>query len=378
MDAPLGLRVSGLGPHEKVVVRTEAKGADGKRWVASTTFVADADGVVDPARESPLAGSYRGVHANGLLWSMGPERGPRQDVSFPSPSMAMTLTVSAGGRVLATRTLTRTFLAPRVTVRRLTVRRDGLYGLYYAPPHQHGPRPAVLAFGGSEGGVETGAEAALLASHGFPSLALAYFREPGLPQTLDRVPLEYFARALRWLGRQPGVDPHRLVIDGVSRGSEAAQLVAVLWPALVDAVVALVPADVVIGAYPGCRLEGPAWTLGGRALPYQCHSGLAGASATAAIPAQRIRGPVLLACGGFDEVWPSCPMAREIVRRRGSGRTTLLAFPAGGHGVGDVIPNFPIRDGYPIAGATPQANPVAREELWPRILCFVASTPKGR
>ena len=51
-------------------------------------------------------------------------------------------------------------------------------------------RTAVLVFGGSEGGLATSLLAARFAADGYPALALAYFREPGLPQTLTNIPLE--------------------------------------------------------------------------------------------------------------------------------------------------------------------------------------------
>jgi hypothetical protein len=68
--------------------------------------------------------------------------------------------------------------------------------------------PPVLVFGGSGGGLMT--SAALLAARGYPSLALAYFKAPGLPQTLHNIPLEYFAKAeypARWSTRRPGPTP---------------------------------------------------------------------------------------------------------------------------------------------------------------------------
>src|SRR4029453_15093087 len=64
--------------------------------------------------------------------------------------------------------------------------------------------PRVLVFSGSAGGLTTSFAAALLAAHGYPSLALAYFKTPGLPQTLSSIPLEYFTSALEELRAQPG------------------------------------------------------------------------------------------------------------------------------------------------------------------------------
>ena len=81
------------------------------------------------------------------------------------------------------------------------------------------PHVPVLLIGGSEGGLSMTGEAALLASHGYPALDVAYFGAYGLPRSLERIPLEYFVRVARWLDRRPGVDGHRLVVYGVSRGT---------------------------------------------------------------------------------------------------------------------------------------------------------------
>lgn len=63
----------------------------------------------------------------------------------------------------------------------------------------------------------------------------------------------------------------------------------------------------------------------------------------AVIPVARVRGPVLLSCGGLDRVWPSCPNVDDVttrlaghgfrypvtarVRRRGALRDRLRAVP---------------------------------------------------
>src|SRR5206468_319668 len=106
---------------------------------------------------------------------------------------------------------------------------------------------ALVLVGGSEGGLSAyvSAIAVHLAAHGYPVLALAYFGSPGLPATLARIPLEYFARGLHWLGERPEVDAHRIDAFGISRGSEAAQLVAIHWPSVVHGVVLGVPSDTV-------------------------------------------------------------------------------------------------------------------------------------
>ena len=56
----------------------------------------------------------------------------------------------------------------------------------------------MIAVGGSSPGI-FGLPGLAFASEGVATLALAYFGMPGLPRTFERIPLEYFAKALSWL-----------------------------------------------------------------------------------------------------------------------------------------------------------------------------------
>jgi dienelactone hydrolase len=197
----------------------------------------------------------------------------------------------------------------------------------------------------------------------------------GLPQTLESVPLEYLARALRWLHRQPQVDPHRVAVLGVSRGSEAAQLTGADYRSLVNAVIALVPSDVALCSYPGCG--GPAWTLHGRAIPFtrQFKDPAPTDQPAAVIPDQRIHGPVFLACAGKDTLWPSCPYAHAILQHLNAAHDPfphpLYTYPNAGHGVGAITPYEPTQD-Y-LTGESPQADQQAQAQDWPRLLQFLAA-----
>jgi dienelactone hydrolase len=288
------------------------------------------------------------------------------------------------GTVGASITLTRLAAAAGVREQELRPTTSGFYGDFFAPPSGSPTRPGVLLFGGSEGGLSTTTEAGLFASHGYPTLALAYFGERGLPQTLQNIPLEYFVTALRWLAKQPGVNEHELVVDGVSRGSEAALLLGADFPQMVDAVIALVPDDVALcGIVPvaGRRspCAGPAWTLGGRAVPYTNDFGnpYPRGHPDAVIQVEHIHGPLLLVCGGVDLVWPSCAFASAIQQRLAGADFTfaheLFAYPDAGHGVGFSVPydpTFVVADGGPSA-----TDELAREDFWPRQLSFLAALP---
>jgi dienelactone hydrolase len=188
-----------------------------------------------------------------------------------------------------------TFGPHPVAATRVTIARDGLHGQWWRPTDVHQRMPAVVAIGGSNGGlIVTPRFAHAFAAEGYPALALAYFKEPGLPRELDRIPLEYFARALRWVAQRPGADPKRIVMFGMSRGGEGALLVGATYPRLVHGVIAFVPDNQV----------NPGWALGGREVPYD-----------SVIPVERIRGPVLTASGGRDQVWSSSVYTEQIELR---------------------------------------------------------------
>jgi hypothetical protein len=66
-----------------------------------------------------------------------------------------------------------------------TLAANGVHGDLFMPDALAAGRPAMLAFGGSEGGLSS----AFLAAQGYSTLAQACLKEPGLPATLSRIPL---------------------------------------------------------------------------------------------------------------------------------------------------------------------------------------------
>ena len=154
--------------------------------------------------------------------------------------------------------------------------------------------------------------AAVLAGHGFATLALAYFAMEGLPATLTDIPLEYFETALGWLASQPDVRGDAIGAIGFSLRRRTGAPAGATNPA-VRAVVAYVPSHVV---WCGDGREAvPSWTLRGEPLPTIQRARVRatpppldepistspsflvamqdeGAEARAAIPVQRINGPV--------------------------------------------------------------------------------------
>ena len=272
------------------------------------------------------------------------------------------------------------------------VRQPGLVGNFYSGDGDR-RHPAILLLGGSEGGLGAAVDgqARLLAKEGFAVLALAYYRLPGQPERFEQIPLETFTSALDWLKAQSAVDPKRLAIMGTSKGAEAALLVASRRPD-VSATIASVPSQVAWQGFDWsfAPVKTSSWRENGQPVPYLpittvgWNGDIYGPSLAdaakypeAAIPVEKIAGPVLLLCGEEDRLWPSCPMARAAKARRektsSSLQTVLLAYKDAGHfGVG---PPLPAAQEVPamitMFGGTKEGNLAARADGWPRTIAFL-------
>jgi dienelactone hydrolase len=372
------IRVTGLAAGQQAMLKITSTDASGVHWRASATYRADAAGNVDLSRARAISGSYRGVSGMGLIWSMHPT-GPDPAGAYfwhNTVPLTFTITVSAHGTTVASTSFHRSFSRTALADQTESLQANGFVGEFWHPTATAERRPAILVLGGSEGGLPGVLLPAMLASNGYPALGVAYFGEPGLPKTLSRIPLEYFAKALRWLERQPGVDPTRIAVLGISRGSEAAQLLGVYYPGLVHAVIASVPSNVALCSYPGCT--GPAWTLYGRALPYTSEFDVPTPTddPAAVIPDQRIRGPVFLDCGEADQTWISCPFARAILSLLNAHHDrwthVLYAYADAGHFVGSLVPDEPKAPGSARSDPSYAADQEADALLWPHLLHFLA------
>lgn len=377
IDAPLTIQATGLPARNRVTITARTVDFFGKAWLGRATFRADAAGRVDPDRERSSAGTYSGRDAMGLFWSMLPVgwHGRTDGLGMaPAPTTTVRLSVSAGGHVVGTTAIVRRAWLSNVSVRDTTLESDGIVGHFCSAPSLV-PRPAIVRIGGSEGGVPGITACSLLASHGYPTLALGYFDAPGLPSDLANIPLEYFQHALQWLGRQPGVDPSKLVMMGVSRGGEGALLVASVYPELVHAAIAYVPNAYVIAGFPD--FTKPAWTLNGQPVPYLDLREIP--TETQTIKVERIAGPIFVVGAVLDALWPSADYVSKIADRlRTHGRSdfTALTYYSAGHGVGLELPYLRAptvgnsRGSRISLGGTPAADAKARDDAWPKLLEF--------
>lgn len=269
----------------------------------------------------------------------------------------------------------------------------GLTGEYYAPA-KPGAAPQVLVLGGSEGGLDGSRPIAQrLAESGYGALALAYFHAPGVPPTLQSVPLEYFTRAIDWLAARPEAAGRRVAVLGGSKGGEAALLIA-SGDRRICAVVAGAPSSVAwAGFNPADFISdpGPSWTRGGKPVPYAPYDrtapfkglldfytrSLAQAPPEAAIPVEKIAGPVLLISGRQDQLWPSSAMSDAVMARLDAAKFKPvhqhLAYDDAGHAAFGLplAPDSPNLARLGQLGGSAAGNQAARQDAWPKALAFL-------
>ena len=171
-----GSRVTftGLASRTKVTETVTSTDINGVCWRLKTKTESDAAGavVVDDstyAAMSPVTSAPKGAY----YWGDAP-----QDFKVTVAGVQRTVR-----RQLLQHTITET-----------TVTSHGLSGTLY-DAHLPGRHPAVLLIRGSAGGEPGSLLPSVIAGYGYPVLALAYFKAPGLPATLQNVRLEYFRSA---------------------------------------------------------------------------------------------------------------------------------------------------------------------------------------
>jgi len=405
-DAPLSIALEGFAPRTRVTVTATFQVAEATPWRSGAAFIADDGGRVDVTRQAPVAGTWEGVSPMGLFWSATPVPGKWR----PAPpdwvmwSSVARLHAEAPGAAPAELTVERRLAGAGVS-RRL-VREAGVVGTLFLPPGD-GPHRAVIVLGGSDGGISEH-RAALVASHDYAALSLAYFGTTDLPSELVNVPVEYFEHAVSWMRRQPWLQDGFLAVWGASRGGELALLLGATIPAI-NAVIAYVASGVLHGPFEPHDPPDtpPCWTSGGQPLPYlQEHNATddptsvdytkapvaesprylsqlrdVNAVERATIPVERTHGPILLVSGQDDQIWPSSILAEIAIRRLQQHGHTYpfrhLSYEGAGHAI--YIPYSPttqIEYGHPngvhyTGGGSPRANAEAGVDAWRHDLAFL-------
>ena len=94
----------------------------------------------------------------------------------------------------------------------------------------------------------------------------------------------------------------------------------------------------------------------------------------AAIPVERLDGPVLLVSGGQDSVWASSVIEARLRRLRPSLAVTRLDHPEAGHALGLVLPYIATTG---IGGGVVEADARGLRESWAALLRFLRTRARG-
>jgi dienelactone hydrolase len=389
IDEPLRLDVRGLPPDTTIALHASLRDPRGTPWKASDVLAANRAGSIS-------------IDAADLIASLtiANDEPARPFDATSTDTLEIEFRIEADGRTVASTRARRQYVAE--TVSAVSLQGPGPSGLLFEPADE-GPRPAVIVLGGSSGGLLFASQtAALLASHGFVALALAYFGYGNLPPYLIDIPIEYFTDAIAWLSTRPTVRKGSLGVLGISRGAELALILGAASRS-VRAVVAYSPSSVV---WNGLRAwepsDMPAWTTAGVPIPYfslmaprlaAVRARAFGAApvelkpifdaaladtlpAEVMIPVERTNGPILLVSGENDRMWPSTRMGEQVMERLAANKhpypSRHLHFTGAGHLMRAPGVSTAILNGHFALGGERVAQARANRESWTATLSFLA------
>jgi len=373
-DDEIRIQITGSEPDAEVRFEATLVDHDGVEWSSWATFVTDDEGVVDLTEGAPGSGSYEGTEPMGWLWSMETDAEVRGATLDVEPTVEVDLTAETETD-RTQRTIRRECYDPELTSR--PVDTAELAGQLFLPAAD-GPHPGALLLHGSGGRLPT-RTAQSLATHGFAVFAVRYVGEhDAIPDRHRSVPLSYFDQAAAWFQDLDAVHPESLGVMGGSRGGELALLLGSRFE-WVGAVVALAASGVAWDSPSG----EPGWTADGEAVPHlegkpipreTVANGLDDEPVEeAVIPVEQTDGPILLASGRDDRVWPAtelCEIATDRLARSGFEHDfEHLVFEDAGHLIS--TPYAPLT-GFEGGGGTPRGTAHAAEQSWPVVLDCLA------
>ncbi|XP_076850577.1 peroxisomal succinyl-coenzyme A thioesterase-like [Brachyhypopomus gauderio] len=273
-------------------------------------------------------------------------------------------------------------------VRRVDIREKGVRGTLFIPPGP-GPFPGVLDMWGGGGGLVE-YRSALLASHGFTSMALEYLSPRKLNKT--KADINYFEMAYQILQNHAMVQRDRLALFGLSFGTSVTLSMAanskVIKPQCCVCVngshtpVVTKSWDETFDNVTKCvnkmRVENNQLIWRDIILPIPTDPSLK-------VDVGQITCPVLLVVGGDDQSWPTLESAediQQIMEKAGNLHLLqVLIYPEAGHLIEPPYTphhratNFILQDGKEkvllLWGGQTKPHADAQEDSWEKILAFL-------
>ncbi|XP_065072208.1 bile acid-CoA:amino acid N-acyltransferase-like [Rhopilema esculentum] len=407
VDQRIQIKVKNLIPFQSVTLRVELSSDKSELFESYGHYIADRDGELNLSRDSSFGGTYKGIDNMGLFWSMlavpGQRKGARfiaGDVTKPmefrvflfdrhvmsqgnagSPKQA----VEKLPEPLAKTKILRTYLADHVERKEISVGR--IRGTLFAPKGRRKLPGVIDMFGGHGGLIES--RAAILASHGFVTFALAYFGYKDLPKTLNNIDLEYFIEAVKWFASHERVYSSGIGYIGFSAGGQIALNVGAEC-SLVRAVVGISTADILIIPL---KYKGEVRGLNGGFKPEHAHINEKNEVVSIDVdkldpvefrncknPIEKVEGKIMLVIGDDDMCPNLSDGARRMQRRlneHGRESATILRYPGTGHLI-EVpfmpmcrISYYPYDKVYMLWGGNVIEHFAAQEHAWKAIKRFL-------
>ncbi|MFB7142180.1 acyl-CoA thioesterase/bile acid-CoA:amino acid N-acyltransferase family protein [Gottfriedia sp. NPDC056225] len=371
IDSPIDIQIHHLKPNQIVTLKASriAEGIKEIHLESFGKFRADRTGLVNLNTQCPIEGTYNSIDGMGLFWSLDTTKivtknDRSQTVGQVLEPQKLKLSLIIDNVIVDEILINRLWKSNQIN--RISVREKGLVATFFSDVNKE-QRPGIIIVGGSEGGINE-YPAALLASHGFSVLALAYFGIEHLPKRLVIIPLEYVKTAIDWMKSRPEVKEDLIGIHGTSKGSELA-LLAGCYFSDIKAVVSLNGSAVSLsGIVPWSEDDTlpPSWTYNGNPIPYaspinpkkiavECREmwlnregnpfGKWYAAITsdeeivekATIPVEKINGPILLISGeedGGDTVRLSQKAIERLNTYNFAFSYNHLIYAGAGHSIG--------------------------------------------
>ncbi|WP_415747015.1 acyl-CoA thioesterase/BAAT N-terminal domain-containing protein [Streptococcus pseudopneumoniae] len=282
-------------------------------WKSTAIFLSDQDGMIDTSQTASISGSYKGVSEMGLFFNAKPLKNRKR--RLPSSldriplrdCFGVEIKIKMGKDVIAEQSFVRRYM-------NLGVRYQDIYDKHFQGrlfcDEKLRRAPAVIIVSGSEGRIEKAQNIAqLLSSRGYICLAIAYFGLEGLPQNLERIPIECLEEAKDFLYDHPRVDNTKIGIYGRSKGAE----LVLAGQSILDDVQCLV-----------LNSNSSSWTYLQKELPYQkfqlgnyllnkFFGKYIPEDSRAQIDVSKISSPLLLLGSDVDEIWNASSAIDDII-----------------------------------------------------------------
>ncbi|XP_070763326.1 peroxisomal succinyl-coenzyme A thioesterase-like [Enoplosus armatus] len=406
VDEKFIVLVQNVPPGFQLTIHASYQCEDRHSWEAFAHYTSDTCGTVNVSEDSSLGGTYSGVEPMGLLWSLRPVPGSKpwlrlRKVNAQTP-MEVTISAYQGHQTegfvdqvpLACAVVERWYIAPGV--RRIPITENGLIAALFLPPGP-GPFPGLLDFWGG-GGNLVEYRAALLASHGFASLAIDYLSPKITAETGNMVDNEYFEKAYRVLEQHPQILGSRIGMLGLSFGTSVTLKMAVY-----SKVIKLRCAVCISGSHvqpvdgnveqilaffhknfekTRCNEEDQLiWR--DLLLPIPTDP-------TLKVDVGRLECPLLLVVGEDDQNWPTYESAmdiKEMMERAGNSHLlTILSYPNAGHLIeppysphvrASTLRTFIREKVVALWGGETVAHSRAQEDSWRKTLVFLRENLYG-